>query len=280
MIEIVGTELYQWDTGRIVRITGTEAMQAHFANKGDSQAVVMGITETEAKIPDFLLQTGKQLCVYAVKDGITVESKIFHVKKRERPKDYVYEEDQRNYIYELIVNAEQAVSNARKAAEDANAAAGNADLSVERVNLAIGNANQSAEGANLAAKNANDSANNVNDAAKNANEAAKNANDAAEYAKEYVHNLLPPAVRMASVTLSASKWQGSGNLYYQVVSVAGATENTQVNLTPSVEQLSTFYEKDLTFITENDGGVITVYVIGQKPQNDYIIQANIVEVIV
>ena len=92
-------------------------------------------------------------------------------------------------------------------------------------------------------------------------------------------NKFSPAARIASVSLPASKWTGSGSLYSQVVSIAGITENSQVNLTPSVEQLSIFYDKDLTFITENDGGVVTVYVIGQKPQNDYTIQANIVEVI-
>lgn len=87
-----------------------------------------------------------------------------------------------------------------------------------------------------------------------------------------------PAARIISVPLPASKWVGSGTLYSQVVSIAGVTANSQVNLTPSVEQLSIFYEKDLTFITENDGGVVTVYVIGQKPQNDYTIQADVVEV--
>ena len=39
-----------------------------------------------------------------------------------------------------------------------------------------------------------------------------------------------------------------------------------------------FYEKDITFVTENDGGVVTVYAIGQKPQNDYTIQVTITEV--
>jgi hypothetical protein len=86
-------------------------------------------------------------------------------------------------------------------------------------------------------------------------------------------------VRIAEVELLASKWTGGGNLYSQVVSIAGVTENSQVNLAPSVEQLAIFYEKDITFVTENEGGVVTVYVIGQKPQNDYTIQADIVEVI-
>jgi len=84
--------------------------------------------------------------------------------------------------------------------------------------------------------------------------------------------------RITEVTLRASAWRGTGKQYSQVVTISGITENSQVNLTPSVEQLAIFYEKDITFTTENDGGVVTVYVIGQKPENDYTIQASIVEV--
>lgn len=112
MIEIVGTALNQWDTGRVVHITGVEAEYAHFANKGDSKAVIIGVVDIEATIPDYLLQTGKPLCVYAVKDGVTIESRTFSVRNRERPENYVYEDDQRNYIYELITNAENAIDSA------------------------------------------------------------------------------------------------------------------------------------------------------------------------
>ena len=83
---------------------------------------------------------------------------------------------------------------------------------------------------------------------------------------------------IGEVELLAKKWVGSGNLYSQVVSIDGVTENSQVDLTPDVEQLVVFYEKDLTFVTENDGGVVTVYAIGQKPTNDYTIQVTITEV--
>lgn len=86
------------------------------------------------------------------------------------------------------------------------------------------------------------------------------------------------AARISEVTLLASGWVGSASPYSQIVSVEGATENSQVDLTPSIEQLMVFYEKDLAFVTENDGGVVTVYAIGQKPQNDYTIQVTIIEV--
>ena len=80
------------------------------------------------------------------------------------------------------------------------------------------------------------------------------------------------------VELYADKWEGSENLYAQIVTIDGVTENSQVDLTPSVEQLVIFYEKDLTFVTENEGGIVTVYAIGQKPTNDYTIQVTITEV--
>lgn len=86
------------------------------------------------------------------------------------------------------------------------------------------------------------------------------------------------SARIGEVTIYADRWVGNASPYSQVVFVSGATENSQVDLTPSVEQLAIFYEKDLAFVTENDGGVVTVYAIGQKPANDYTIQVTITEV--
>lgn len=85
--------------------------------------------------------------------------------------------------------------------------------------------------------------------------------------------------RIAYVTLLASAWEGEENLYSQIVTIDGVTKNSQVDLTPSVEQLAIFYNKDLAFVTENENGVVTVYAIGQKPQNDYTIQVTLTEVL-
>ncbi len=180
MIEIFGTELFQWDTGRSVKVTESEADHVHFANKGDSKAVIMEIADGIAKIPNYLLQTGKQLCVYAVKNGVTVDRKIFYVKTRERPENYVYEEDQRNYIYELITDAQTAIEGANNAVNAVNAVIDNAN---EAVNVAI-------KGANTAAGSANDATQNANTSANNANLAAKNANYAADYANHTAKSLM------------------------------------------------------------------------------------------
>ena len=96
--------------------------------------------------------------------------------------------------------------------------------------------------------------------------------------EEYLNENPTTSASIGVVELLANKWVGSDNLYSQVVYIDGVTKNSQVDLTPSVEQLTIFYEKDLTFVTENEDGIVTVYAIGQKPENDYTIQVTITEV--
>lgn len=88
------------------------------------------------------------------------------------------------------------------------------------------------------------------------------------------------SAKIGYVTIYASKWVGTASPYSQVVTVEGATENSQVDLTPTVAQLAAFHQKDLAFVTENEDGVVTVYAIGDKPMNDYTIQVTITEVAV
>lgn len=73
-----------------------------------------------------------------------------------------------------------------------------------------------------------------------------------------------------------------GVRYGQVVNVnnANITPNSKVDLQLSSEQMVIFYEKDLAFVAENEEGVVTVYCIGQIPENDYMLQATVTEVVV
>ena len=86
------------------------------------------------------------------------------------------------------------------------------------------------------------------------------------------------SVRLTSVNLFASEWVGDASPYSQVVELTGITPYSKVDLQPSVEQLDIFHEKDIAFSTENEDGVVTVYVVGDKPANDYTIQATVMEV--
>jgi hypothetical protein len=87
-----------------------------------------------------------------------------------------------------------------------------------------------------------------------------------------------PQAKIAYVDLLSANWIGDASPYSQVVEIEGVTENSQVDLTPSIEQLVIFYEKDLGFVTENEDGVVTVYAIGQKPMDDYHMQVTVTEV--
>lgn len=90
--------------------------------------------------------------------------------------------------------------------------------------------------------------------------------------------------RIGYVTILSANWVlVDEDRYAQVVSVDvesgdGVTENSQVDLTPSDEQLAIWREKDLALTTENYGGEVTVYAVGQKPENDYTIQVTLTEV--
>ena len=90
--------------------------------------------------------------------------------------------------------------------------------------------------------------------------------------------------RMGYVTILAANWvKIDENWHSQVVTVdvvsgEGVTENSQVDLTPSDDQLIIWRQKDLAFTTKNSGGTVTVIAIGQRPENDYTIQVTITEV--
>ena len=92
------------------------------------------------------------------------------------------------------------------------------------------------------------------------------------------------AKRIGEVFLPSSAWQDCPEGLQQVVTVvpiagAGVTAKSQVDLTPSAAQVAVFCEKYLTFVAENDGGVVTVFAIGQKPMHDYTMQVTLSEVI-
>jgi hypothetical protein len=98
--------------------------------------------------------------------------------------------------------------------------------------------------------------------------------------EQIIKKVLEQVNKITLITLYADKWEGADNLYSQVVTVPGTTENSKIDLFLTVEQAQVFYPKDVAFVAENDEGVITVYCIGQKPTRDYEIQAKITEVVI
>jgi hypothetical protein len=90
---------------------------------------------------------------------------------------------------------------------------------------------------------------------------------------------LQPATRLTTVSLPASGWVGTASPYKQVINIAGVTSNSKIDLNPTIDQLAIFHTKDISFVVENNNKIITVYCLGQKPTNDYTIQATITEVV-
>lgn len=76
---------------------------------------------------------------------------------------------------------------------------------------------------------------------------------------------------------------GYTNRYTQDITsqLAGKiTENSKVDLQPTPEQLYIFQEKDVTFTTVNEDGVVRVCAIGVRPEQNYEVQVTITEVMI
>lgn len=97
--------------------------------------------------------------------------------------------------------------------------------------------------------------------------------------KTFINNVIrEAAVKTTAITLYADKWVDEDSCYSQVVSVNGVTANSKIDLQPSPDQLSAFVNDEMSLVTGNDNGTITVYAIGNKPVEDVTIQALITEV--
>lgn len=87
------SELWQWDTGRTLAVDA-DCSQVHFSNKVFGRSIDVDVIDGSAIIPDVLLQTDKELNVWAfvgtAENGYTKISKTFKVNRRNKPADYVF----------------------------------------------------------------------------------------------------------------------------------------------------------------------------------------------
>ena len=87
------SELWQWDTGRTLTVDN-DCSQVHFSNKVFGRSIDVNVADGVAIIPDVLLQTDKDLNVWAfvgtAENGYRKISKTFKVNRRNKPADYVF----------------------------------------------------------------------------------------------------------------------------------------------------------------------------------------------
>lgn len=133
MVTLIGGDLYQWDTGRIVFITpdsGYTVHEVHFTTKKmDYAYVVKTYVEnggTYCAIPNILLQQYQDVICYEVRENDNGEESIstttFSVTKRNRPVDYVYTEPEKYTYKELegrIQKLEVALEEVKNASDEA-----------------------------------------------------------------------------------------------------------------------------------------------------------------
>ena len=98
------SELWQWDTGRTLAVDA-DCSQVHFGNKVFGRSIDVDVIDGSAIIPDVLLQTDKDLNVWAfvgtAENGYTKISKTFKVNRRNKPADYVFTPPDQTSIEEI-----------------------------------------------------------------------------------------------------------------------------------------------------------------------------------
>lgn len=99
------SELWQFDTGRTLDVDA-DCSQVHFSNKVFGRSIDVDVTDGVAIIPDILLQTDKDLNVWAfvgtAENGYTKISKTFKVNRRNKPADYVFTPPDQTTLAELV----------------------------------------------------------------------------------------------------------------------------------------------------------------------------------
>lgn len=95
MIQLIGKELYQWDTGRQVKVADG-VTEVHFGCCLEKGTLNVAVKDGVADIPNLLLQRPIDIMVYGVvcseNCAHTVQKVTLNVSPRQKPADYVYTE--------------------------------------------------------------------------------------------------------------------------------------------------------------------------------------------
>lgn len=84
--------------------------------------------------------------------------------------------------------------------------------------------------------------------------------------------------KLVEITLPFANWKGAKSPYSMTLTIEGLIQRSRIDLWPSVSNLERLRIMGTGLCTENDDGTVTVYAIGNKPDEDITIQASITEV--
>jgi hypothetical protein len=89
---------YQWDLDRQVIVDDPSITEVHFCNRTDECSLVVEVTDGVANVPNIILQSSFDIRIFGYDGKATLHDKVFKVKPRTRPSDYVYTETEvKNY---------------------------------------------------------------------------------------------------------------------------------------------------------------------------------------
>lgn len=95
---------------------------------------------------------------------------------------------------------------------------------------------------------------------------------------EIVTQVLAEAKPRIVIIELAEVWEPDDDgKYSQIITIDNITNHSRLDLHPDANMLAEFKQLGLVFVTENNGGVITVYSVGNMPSKPYTMQATIVE---
>jgi hypothetical protein len=86
------------------------------------------------------------------------------------------------------------------------------------------------------------------------------------------------SVKLTSFTAPAANWKGAVSPFSQVVEVSGISIASKVDIQLGAEELNKLHSGSFAFVAENEDGVVTIYAIGDRPAEDLIFQATLMEV--
>lgn len=84
--------------------------------------------------------------------------------------------------------------------------------------------------------------------------------------------------KLVQLTLPFTNWKGAKSPYSMALTIEGLSNRSRIDLWPSVSNLERLRIMGTGLCTENDSGTVTVYALGNKPDEDITIQASITEV--
>ena len=84
--------------------------------------------------------------------------------------------------------------------------------------------------------------------------------------------------KLVTITMPASAWSGSNNMYSQTITVNGVNANSKLDLQPTSSQIAALQNAEIVLMASNNNGKVTIYSVNGKPSTNLTMQMLITDV--